>query len=54
MSDGEVLAPAQAACGDDFASALGLHSLAETMRARAFQSFGLVDSLHNKLLLLER
>ncbi len=54
MSDGEILAPALAACGEDFASALGLHTLAETMRARAFQSFGLVDSLHKKLLMLER
>jgi hypothetical protein len=54
MADAEILASALATGGKDFASALGLHSLAETMRARAFQSFGLVDSLHNKLLLLER
>jgi len=55
MSDGEMLASAQAARGDDFASALGLHALAETVRARAFQSFGLVDSLdHKTLLVLER
>ena len=47
MSDGEMLAPAQTACGEDFASAFGLHTLAETVRARAFQSFGLVDSLHS-------
>ncbi len=47
MSDGEILAPALATRGKDFASAFGLHTLAETVRARAFQSFGLVDSLHS-------
>ncbi len=35
MTDGKVLAPAQAARGKDFASALGLHALAETVGARA-------------------
>ena len=53
MSDGEILAPAQAAGGKDFASAFGLHALAETVRARAFQSFGLVDSLHCNSLCLK-
>lgn len=51
MSDGEVLASAQAARGKDFAPAFGLHALAETVRARAFQSLGLVDSLDHKTLL---
>ncbi len=46
MSDGEMLASAQSARGENFASAFGLHALAKTMCARAFQSFGLVDSLH--------
>ena len=46
MTDGQVLAPAQAARGKDFASAFGLHALAKTVRARAFQAFGLIDSLH--------
>ncbi len=45
MSNGEAFAPAQATRGKDFASAFGLHAQAETMRARAFFSFGLIYSL---------
>ena len=52
MSDGEMLASAQAARGEDFASAFGLHALAKTVRAGALQSFGLVDSLDHKILLI--
>lgn len=53
-SHGEALASALAAGGDDFASPFGLHTLEETVRARAFFSFGLIYSLdHDNSLCLK-
>lgn len=53
MPHSEALASAQTARGKNFASALGLHALAETVRTRAFFPFGLIYSLHNNSLCLK-
>ncbi len=49
----QALAPAQAASGNHFASALGLHPIAKSVRTLTFQTFGLVYSLHKTTPLLE-
>lgn len=50
----KLLAPFGAARGNHFASAFGLHTIAETVRALSLEAFGLIRSFHLDSLILER